>query len=76
MKSKELKAKTSHAHSLILSTSVCLARAVLLMDRYSNFLVVRCAGNTVVEYGFELTQDEAGQEGHLLCRVPFTTSGT
>lgn len=35
----------------------------------------RCAGNTVVEYGFELTQDEAGQEGHLLCRVPFTTSG-
>jgi len=35
----------------------------------------RCAGNTICKYGFELTQDEPDQEGHLLCRVPFTTSG-
>merc|ERR1711865_72071 len=35
----------------------------------------RCAGDTIVKYGFELTQDADDQEGHLLCRVPFTTSG-
>jgi len=35
----------------------------------------RCAGNTTVKYGFELTQDADDQEGHLLCRVPFTTTG-
>lgn len=35
----------------------------------------RCAGNTLVKYGFELTQDVDNQEGHLICRVPFTTDG-
>jgi hypothetical protein len=36
----------------------------------------RCAGHTVVEYGFELTQDEDDQEGHLLCRVPFEVTSS
>lgn len=36
----------------------------------------RTAGHTKVEYGFELTQDVDNQEGHLLCRVPFTTEGS
>jgi hypothetical protein len=35
----------------------------------------RCAGHTIVKYGFELTQDQDDQQGHLLCRVPFTTNG-
>merc|ERR1712153_88581 len=28
-----------------------------------------------VGFGFELTQDKNDQEGHLLCRVPFTAKG-
>ena len=35
----------------------------------------RCAGNAKVGFGFELTQDKNDQEGHLLCRVPFTAKG-
>jgi len=35
----------------------------------------RLAGHAKVGFGFELTQDVNDQEGHLLCRVPFTTSG-
>jgi len=31
----------------------------------------RCAGDAKVGFGFELTQDEDNQEGHLLCRHPF-----
>jgi len=36
----------------------------------------RTAGNTQIEYGFELTQDADDQEGHLLCRQPFEVVGT
>jgi len=36
----------------------------------------RLAGDSKVGFGFELTQDKDKQEGHLLCRVPFTTSGS
>merc|ERR1711935_157674 len=37
----------------------------------------RCAGSTVMEFGFELTQDEpSAQQGHVLCRVPFDTKGS
>ena len=36
----------------------------------------RCAGNAKVGFGFELTQDKDDQEGHLLCRVPFTAKGS
>jgi len=36
----------------------------------------RMAGTGKVGFGFELTQDEDDQEGHLLCRVPFETKGS
>ena len=37
----------------------------------------RCAGTTIMEFGFELTQDEPDvQQGHVLCRVPFETVGS
>merc|ERR1711990_898314 len=35
----------------------------------------RMAGTGRVGFGFELTQDEDNQEGHLLCRVPFEAKG-
>lgn len=36
----------------------------------------RSSGHTKVKFGFELTQDKDDQEGHLLCRHPFTAKGT
>ena len=36
----------------------------------------RASGHTIVDYGFELTQDEDNQQGHLLCRFPFEASGS
>jgi len=37
--------------------------------------VWRLAGSTKVEFGFELTQDQDNQKGHILCRQPFTSTG-
>merc|ERR1712086_413768 len=36
---------------------------------------LRCAGNTKIGFGFELTQDIDDQQGHLLCRVPLVATG-
>jgi len=48
-------------------------RKLVLLEEEGDW---RMAGTGKLGFGFELTQDEDNQEGHLLCRVPFTTSGT